>query len=305
MSEWSVQSSKQKYNRTNGGGKGGHHKPRSSLWRRPAQCMSPGSGLFAHIQIVVLCGAPGSGKSTAANQLLSATDFASRRWTRVSQDELGDRRACEDLCRRALREGNSVVVDRCNFDEVQRQHWIKLGRESGRSCCISAVCLDVDPAECCNRVQSRSGHETLYGPKSHTDSVVHRVVDQLVAPSRREGFDRVVWIQSDEQLLAEIHALASHPPPESRPLNPSAVTFTPTPPHFTALVPQPSSKWVFAAGKQPSMLTEDSVLEEEIVFVPGRDPIPVSTRGPWSCPACTFLNKNSDAPVCEICATPR
>jgi hypothetical protein len=36
---------------------------------------------------------------------------------RANQDELGDRRAVENMARRSLREGLSVCIDRTNIDE--------------------------------------------------------------------------------------------------------------------------------------------------------------------------------------------
>lgn len=43
---------------------------------------------------------------------------------RVSQDELGNRILCESAMVRALLAKRNVVIDRCNFDKKQRQHWI-------------------------------------------------------------------------------------------------------------------------------------------------------------------------------------
>jgi predicted kinase len=64
--------------------------------------------------MVVLVGIPGSGKSFVANQ------FRQRDWVIVSQDELGNRRTCEQKAELALAQGRSVVIDRTNFDQQQR-----------------------------------------------------------------------------------------------------------------------------------------------------------------------------------------
>jgi len=194
-----------------------------------------------------------------------------------------------------------LLVDRCNFDGQQRSHWIKIARESGGDCCVTAVCLDVSTAECCGRVATRSGqegHETLTGSRSHTDDVVQRVAAQLTTPdARREGFDRVVWIEQPEELLAELYALVAEPLETEAPRG-----MSPPAPASSAAAFQPSET---AARESSSAL--EGTLEEEIVFVPDRDAAITSSEVPmaWECLACTFLNKNAGAPVCEVCQTER
>lgn len=51
---------------------------------------------------------------------------------RVSQDESGgSRHAVERQVVNALRHGDNVIVDRCNFDRAQRKHWI--GKHSAQT----------------------------------------------------------------------------------------------------------------------------------------------------------------------------
>lgn len=57
--------------------------------------------------LLVLVGVPGSGKSTVAERLRKEGD-----WAVVSQDVLGDRRACESATAKFLRAGRNVVIDR-------------------------------------------------------------------------------------------------------------------------------------------------------------------------------------------------
>lgn len=101
-------------------------------------------------RMLVLCGLPGSGKSTFSGMLLKALPG----WTRVnqvrvedshmhthtgtrsrgqaltrSQDELGTRQACEALAEEALGAGHHVLVDRCNFNAQQRKTWVALAQK--------------------------------------------------------------------------------------------------------------------------------------------------------------------------------
>lgn len=48
---------------------------------------------------------------------------------RQNQDEMGTRQKCEQVARSALKKGQSVIVDRCNFDYRQRHNWIKIAAE--------------------------------------------------------------------------------------------------------------------------------------------------------------------------------
>eukprot|EP01099_Mayorella_cantabrigiensis_P006174 TRINITY_DN5109_c0_g1_i1.p1 TRINITY_DN5109_c0_g1~~TRINITY_DN5109_c0_g1_i1.p1 ORF type:complete len:215 (+),score=64.54 TRINITY_DN5109_c0_g1_i1:38-646(+) len=72
-------------------------------------------------KVIILVGLPGSGKSTLAHKLAATSLF-----NRVNQDDLKTRKACEAAVNMALKKGQSVVVDRCNFDIRQRHTWIKL-----------------------------------------------------------------------------------------------------------------------------------------------------------------------------------
>lgn len=60
----------------------------------------------------------GSGKSTFSS-FLHQLGFQV-----ICQDEMGDRKACERATIGALLAGKDIVIDRCNFDEKQRKHWV-------------------------------------------------------------------------------------------------------------------------------------------------------------------------------------
>lgn len=72
--------------------------------------------------ILILCGLPGSGKSSFSESLaaanLAAEDVSTSPWIRASQDDAPSkkRQEVESMVRKALREGKNVVVDRVGFD---------------------------------------------------------------------------------------------------------------------------------------------------------------------------------------------
>ncbi len=105
--------------------------------------------------ILLLVGIPGSGKSHFASGL----EKKSRKFVRINQDLLGDRRACEDLARRVLADGKIAVIDRCNFDLSQREVWMKIACEKRVQC--ECIVFTHNRDECIRRCQLRRGHETV------------------------------------------------------------------------------------------------------------------------------------------------
>ena len=47
----------------------------------------------------------------------------------MNQDDLGNRRKCEDMTRTALASQQNVIIDRCNFDAKQRSHWVEIAKK--------------------------------------------------------------------------------------------------------------------------------------------------------------------------------
>ncbi len=68
--------------------------------------------------LLILCGLPGSGKSTLSHSLETYG------WIRVNQDDLGSADECKKLLKKAMKHGKSVVVDRCNVHAKERKMWV-------------------------------------------------------------------------------------------------------------------------------------------------------------------------------------
>ena len=102
--------------------------------------------------ILVLVGLPGSGKSYFASKL-EKESFS--QYVRVNQDSLGTRKKCETACRQALKKGKSVIIDRCNFNKQQREHWLKFGVP------CECIVFSYEKEVCIRRCKERRNHETI------------------------------------------------------------------------------------------------------------------------------------------------
>lgn len=153
-----------------------------------------GSGNVAAAQVVIiLVGLPGSGKSWFASQLQRGDS----RFVRINQDALGTRKKCEDSSRQALSRGESVIIDRCNFDSTQRQHWINIAKqEFGLPC--HCVVFNYNKEECIRRCKERVGHETInYG---NAAMVVRGMAKKFRPPLPHSGqYQRHITINSFRQ----------------------------------------------------------------------------------------------------------
>lgn len=145
-----------------------------------------------HNKVMILCGLPGSGKSTFAKEL------ESKGWVRVNQDELGSRKTCKKVMSEALKDGFNVVVDRCNFDINQRKAWIDLAAKHGITN-VSCLWLDIDKETCCERVSKRENHPTIK-PDSDGEKIIDQFSRIFVGPELSEGFVNVTVLKDNNDL---------------------------------------------------------------------------------------------------------
>lgn len=138
------------------------------------------------MRVIILTGLPGCGKSTVATQWFP-------NYTRINQDELGDRQACIESMRNALERNFDVIVDRTNVTRDQRKHWIDLALGYGAES-LTSIFLDVPEEECIARIDLRKDHPTIKEdmPLEKKKSIVYSFNRTLQIPSLTEGFKTII-----------------------------------------------------------------------------------------------------------------
>ncbi|GAA5825062.1 hypothetical protein JCM11251_006082 [Rhodosporidiobolus azoricus] len=139
-------------------------------------------------ELIVLAGVVGSGKSSLSERWIEVVPG----WARVNQDDLGDRRTCENAVRSSLRQGLSVIVDRQNFDAGQRRTWIEIGDEF-EGVQVSGMVLGTSKEECRERLLKREKHPTIDNPQLAI-SLLDKFSGLWEEPKLEEGFDHLLTL---------------------------------------------------------------------------------------------------------------
>jgi predicted kinase len=147
------------------------------------------------MEMIILVGLPGSGKTTFRKQRLDATH------TVISKDLMpNNRRPARrqaQLIGQALSAGHSIVVDNVNPTPEERAELIHYGRAQGAR--IIGYWFESSVADCLRRNAGRESKARV------PDVAIYSMAKLLRAPRREEGFDELyrVSIAAPETFLVE------------------------------------------------------------------------------------------------------
>jgi len=159
--------------------------------------------------VVLICGLPGSGKSTLREKLVE------HGWAYVSQDELQTADACEKALVKVLKGGRSCLVDRCNVTPSDRRLWLQHANRAVDKGVVKNVIVHFEavwmatlPEVCKERARARAAHETL--SPEQADDVIDAFCRGLRPPQRsgQEPYDAVHFVTSDEDAAVIVRRYA-------------------------------------------------------------------------------------------------
>jgi predicted kinase len=138
------------------------------------------------MELVILVGLPGSGKTAFFRSRFAAThDHVSKDLMANTRDR-GARQLT--LIDEALRAGRSVVVDNTNPRVADRAPLIAAARRHGAR--VAVYVLDTPRGECLQRNRRREG------PARVPDVAIHVAVKRLQSPTPEEGFDELFTVRA-------------------------------------------------------------------------------------------------------------
>jgi predicted kinase len=138
------------------------------------------------MEVVILVGLPGSGKTSFFQSRFAAThDHVSKDLLPSARDK-GARQIA--LIEAALRAGRSVVVDNTSPRVADRAPLIAAARRHGAT--VAGYVLDTARGECLSRNRRREGRARV------PDVAVHVAASRLQPPTREEGFDELFTVRA-------------------------------------------------------------------------------------------------------------
>ncbi|XP_075560047.1 polynucleotide kinase 3'-phosphatase isoform X1 [Dermacentor variabilis] len=145
-----------------------------------------------HTEVVVLVGYPASGKSHFAKEYLVSKQYAHINRVSLPVDMLKSSQKCIEECEKALRRGQSVVVDNTNPDPESRKRFIDIAKKHGCECRCFVMDCTLERAKHNNQFREIK----LKGQPhvSVTDMVLYNHRSKFKEPRLSEGFSAILKI---------------------------------------------------------------------------------------------------------------
>lgn len=144
------------------------------------------NGAPPSLEVVLLVGLPGSGKTSFVRARLAGHAHVSKDLMRSTRDRNPRQLA---LVAQALAAGRSVVVDNTNLRSTDRAPLIAASRAAGAK--VVGYFFDATAKECLARNRAREGKARV------PDVAIHVARARLEPPTREEGFDALFTVHAD------------------------------------------------------------------------------------------------------------
>ena len=138
--------------------------------------------MITRMELVILVGLPGSGKTSFFQWRFAATHV------HVSKDLMHRGARQLSLIDDSLRAGRSVVVDNTSPRVADRAPLIAAARRHGAR--VAGYVLDTPRGECLTRNRLREGRARV------PDVAVHVAAKRMQLPTREEGFDELYTVRA-------------------------------------------------------------------------------------------------------------
>lgn len=172
------------------------------------------------MELVLLVGIPGSGKSTCTNEyrnkgyrILSSDDIRRQLSSGMPLDAYPDKErrqiltqvfeTIRRLCRESLSHGQSVVVDATNLSRKRRMHFLQQFRDIP---CRKVCRLFITPVELClQRNRARTGYDRV------PEEDIYRLICSFECPVPGEGWDAILPVIWQEPYRFPFEAIEAFP----------------------------------------------------------------------------------------------
>ncbi|KAL1959216.1 hypothetical protein VTO42DRAFT_2721 [Malbranchea cinnamomea] len=144
------------------------------------------------VELVILCGSPGAGKSTFYWRYLQPMGYE-----RVNQDILKSRQKCLKVAGEYLREGKSVAVDNTNANAETRSEWVNLAKSANVP--IRCIYFSTPPEVCKHNNAVRAANPKIASINPESRQLLPGIAfgdyaKRFQEPSLSEGFKDITRI---------------------------------------------------------------------------------------------------------------
>lgn len=137
-------------------------------------------------EMIILIGAPGSGKSTFCENYL-------KNYIRINQDNLKNKKKCFEKAIEAIKDNNNIVIDNTNPQRNIREEYIKIAKDNNYKVRAFIMKVNKDLAFHLNNLRIIN-NERKHFSEAVNQIPIHTFFKNYEEPKFNEGFDDIVQV---------------------------------------------------------------------------------------------------------------